>query len=41
MCDDEYDTISFSSNSDIEDELSKNEYLDEHHSIENETNSSI
>lgn len=41
MCDDEYDTISFSSSSDIEDELSKNEYPDEHHSTDNETNSSI
>jgi len=41
MCNDEYDAISFSSNSDIEDELSNNEYPDEHHSIDNETDSSI
>lgn len=41
MCNDEYDAISFSSNSDIDDELGNNEYPDEPHSIDNETDSSI
>jgi len=39
MCNDEYDAISISSNSDIKDELSNNEFPDEHHSIDNETDS--
>jgi len=44
LCNDEYDAISFSSNSDIEDEdkiSNTNEYPNEHHSIDNETDSSI
>jgi len=44
MCNDEYDAISFSSNSDVEDEdkiSNTNEYSNEHHSIDNETGSSI
>ncbi|KAF0710352.1 Uncharacterized protein FWK35_00032959 [Aphis craccivora] len=44
MCNDEYDAISFSSNSDTEDEdkiSNTNEYPNEHHSIDNETDSSI
>lgn len=41
MCNDEYDAISISSNSDIEDESCNNEYPDEHRSIDNETDSSI